>query len=191
MARIPQMTRDDVPEDLRATFDEVMAAGKPQGPSSIAIHSPVLAQRRAPLSNYLRFETSIPDRTLELAILVTARCLDCPYVWNAHAPAARKAGVSSELVQSLCWNKDIPRNTPEDEQVLIAFGQELLRTHTVREKTFNDALKHFSTQHLVELTALMGTYAQNVFFLNAFGVELPPDTTEPKMPVGLELEEDF
>ena len=57
--------------------------------------------------------------------------------------------------------------------------------------TFNDAMQHFSIQHLVELTALIGTYAQNVFFLNAFGVELPADSTEPKLPVGLDLEEEY
>ena len=79
----------------------------------------------------------------------------------------------------------------EDELALIAYGQELLRTHTVREKTFNDAQAIFGTKTLVELTALMGQYAQNAFFLNAFGVEIPEDRTEPKMPVGLELEEEL
>ncbi|MFN0069895.1 MAG: carboxymuconolactone decarboxylase family protein [Chloroflexota bacterium] len=190
MPRIPELTRENVPAELRDAFDAVMAEGKPRGPSSIAIHSPELARRRAPLSNYLRFETTIPDRILELAILVTARCLDCPYIWNAHADAARKAGVSSELVRHLCWNEALG-SAPEDELALIAYGQELLRTHTVREKTFKDALEHFGTQHLVELTALMGTYAQNAFFLNAFGVELPADSKEPRMPVKLELMEDF
>jgi hypothetical protein len=27
--------------------------------------------------------------------------MDCPYVWNAHAPAARQAGVSEALIEAL------------------------------------------------------------------------------------------
>jgi 4-carboxymuconolactone decarboxylase len=187
MPRIPDPTRENLPQDLRAAFDEVMASGPVIGPSKIAINSPELARRRRPASDYLRFETGIEERFLELAILLTARCLDCAYIWSAHAEAGRKAGLDKELVRALCWNEAPPRSTPADELALIAFGQELLRTHTVNEKTFNDALAIFGTKTLVELTALMGQYAQNAFFLNAFGVEIPADRTEPKMPVGLEL----
>lgn len=187
------MTRDQAPEELREAFDAVLRAndGKmPSGPSAIALHSPELALRRGTLSNYLRFETSIPERILELAILVTARCMDCPYVWNAHASAARKAGVSEALIAALRFNDPIP-NAPPDELALVRYGQELLRTHAVREKTFKDALGHFGTQQLVELTALMGLYGQNAFLLNAFAVELPADSEEPKLPVGLELQEEW
>ena len=190
MPRIPDVTRESLPEELRAAFDEAMANGPVIGPSKIAINSPVLAVRRRPMSDYLRFETGIEERFLELAILLTARCLDCAYIWSAHAEPGRKAGLDKELVRALCWNEAIPRTTPADEQALITYGQELMRTHTVREQTLNDALEYFSVKHLVELTALMGQYAQNAFFLNAFGMEIPADRTEPKMPVGLELEED-
>jgi 4-carboxymuconolactone decarboxylase len=190
MSRIPDLTRENVPEELRKAYDDVMAAGAPIGPSKIAINSPEMALRRRPLSDYLRFETGIDERFLELAILLTARCLDCPYIWSAHAEPGRKAGLERELVRALCWNEEVPRSTPADELALIAYGQELLRTHTVREKTFNDAQAIFGTKTLVELTALMGQYAQNAFFLNAFGVEIPEDRPEPKMPVGLELDED-
>jgi hypothetical protein len=44
-------------------------------------------------------------------------------------------------------------------------------------------LDQFGTQHLVELTALMGHYAQTSFVLNAFEVALPEGTTEPVLPV--------
>jgi hypothetical protein len=44
-------------------------------------------------------------------------------------------------------------------------------------------LDQFGSQYLVELTALMGHYAQTAFFLNAFEVELPADRTEKVLPV--------
>jgi 4-carboxymuconolactone decarboxylase len=191
MPRIPDLTRENVPENLREAYDAAVAGGPVIGPSKIAINSPEMARRRRPLSDFLRFETGIEERFLELAILLTARCLDCAYIWSAHADPGRKAGLSAELVKALAWNEEIPKSTPEDEQALIKYGQELMRTHAVNEKTFNDALAIFGAKTLVELTALMGNYAQNAFFLNAFGVEIPADRTEPKMPVGLELQEEL
>ena len=38
-------------------------------------------------------------------------------------------------------------------------------------------------QYLVEVTTLMGDYAQTSFYLNAFEAELPDDVTEPLLPV--------
>ena len=51
------------------------------------------------------------------------------------------------------------------------------------QKTFQAALDQFGAQHLTELTALMGHYAQTAFFLNAFEVQLPEQRTEPLLPV--------
>ena len=37
------------------------------------------------LNHYLREESSLPKKIQELAMLVTARELDCQHIWNAHA----------------------------------------------------------------------------------------------------------
>ena len=185
MTRLPDPTREALPEQLREAFDEIVAANSgamPAGPGSIAIHSPEMALRRSRLSNYLRFETTIPARIRELAILTAARCTDCAYVWNAHASAARRAGVSDALVDALRDNDLLP-TAPADETAVILFAMELFQTHTVSEDTFRTALEEFGIQHLVELTAIMGQYAQNAFFLNAFAVDLPAERTEPLLPV--------
>ena len=51
------------------------------------------------------------------------------------------------------------------------------------QRIFQAALEQFRAQHLTELTALMGHYAQTAFFLNAFEVQLPEQRTEPVLPV--------
>ena len=97
MARVPIVTRDMVPEENREAFDELTkdtGGTITGGPISIIVNSPELARRRAGLTSYLRYESTFSNRIRELAILVTARNFDCPYVWNAHAPDARKARVS-------------------------------------------------------------------------------------------------
>lgn len=120
MARLNPVTRDQVPEAFREAFDEVTADSGgviTGGPGSITIHSPEMAKRRNHLTHYLRYETTFPKRIQELAILLTARAMDCPYIWNAHAPAARQAGLDPLGIKltgfeygnrSFMYHRDIP-----------------------------------------------------------------------------------
>ena len=108
--------------------------------------------------------------------------MDCQYIWNAHAPAGRQQGLNDALVDAIRDKKTLPEVTPE-ESAVIAYGREYFSGHKVSQATFQKALDHFGAQHLVELTALMGHYAQTAFFLNAFEVSLPEQRTEPVLPV--------
>ena len=79
MARTPTVTRDQVPEQLRSTFDAetansggVVAAG----PGSVMINSPEMRRRANSLVNYLRDESSLPKKIQELAMILTARSRD-------------------------------------------------------------------------------------------------------------------
>jgi 4-carboxymuconolactone decarboxylase len=134
------------------------------------------------LTSYLRYETTFSKRIQELAIITTARAMDCPYVWNAHAPAARREGVSDALVDALRERRPLPAMKP-DEAAVVNYAMEFFKTHKVSQQTFQAALEQFGAQHLTELTALMGNYAQTAFFLNAFDVQLPEQRTEPVLPV--------
>ena len=117
-----------------------------------------------------------------MAIINTARAMDCQYVWNAHAPAARKEGVSDALVDAIRDRRPLPAMAP-DEKAIIDYGNEFFKDHKVSKSTFDRALEQFGAQYLVELTTLMGHYAQTSFYLNAFEAELPEDVTEPLLPV--------
>jgi 4-carboxymuconolactone decarboxylase len=185
MARLPVVTHDQVPEQFRAAFDEVMASSGgaiSSGPGSIIINSPEMARRRNHLTHYLRYETTFPKRIQELAIITTARAMDCPYIWNAHAPAARQAGVSETLIVALRERQPLPAMSA-DEAAVVNYAREFFQTHKVSQKTFQAALGQFGAQHLTELTVLMGHYAQTAFILNAFDVQLPAQLSEPVLPV--------
>ena len=185
MARLPVVSADMVPAEFRAACEEVTtpAGGSiTGGPGSFTINSPEMAKRRNHLTSYLRYETTFPKRILELAIINTARAMDCQYVWNAHAPAARKEGVSDALVDAIRDRKPLP-TMAADERAIIDYGNEFFKDHKVSKGTFDKALEQFGAQYLVELTTLMGHYAQTSFYLNAFEAELPDDVTEPLLPV--------
>ena len=185
MARIPVVTSEMVPEEFREAFAEVTAPAGGSitgGPGSFTINSPEMAKRRNHLTSYLRYETQFPKRIQELAILTTARAMDCQYVWNAHAPAARKEGVADALVDAIRDRRPLPAMAP-DEEAIVNYGNEFFKTHKVSQATFDAALKQFGAQHLVELTTLMGHYAQTSFYVNAFEADMPEQVTEPLLPV--------
>ena len=154
MARIPVVTRDMVPDEFRGAFDELTrdtGGSITGGPGSITINSPEMSRRRSHLTAYLRFESTFPKRIQELAILATARAMDCPYIWNAHAPAARGEGVSDALVDALRDRQPLPPMAA-DESAIVNFCTEFYQNHRVSASTFQIAQEQFGVQHLVEIT---------------------------------------
>jgi 4-carboxymuconolactone decarboxylase len=157
MARIPPVTRERVREDLRSLFDQVNSGpgGVGTGPMSVLKYSPEMARRAIPLFNYVRNESTLPQKVRELAMLTTARATDCPYIWNAHAALGRRAGLPDAVVDALRDRKPLPP-MPVEEAVVIKLGMEFFQTHRISQDTFDVALAQFGPQGLVELTTLMG-----------------------------------
>ena len=185
MARIAAATRESVPQQQRDVFDEVVKGrgGVPRtGPGSVMINSPEASRRASHLSDYLRRESILPPKVQELAMLITARELDCQYIWNAHAASGKKAGLSAELVEALREKRRLP-NPVGEEAAVISYGQEFFRTHRVSRGTFQTALEQLGAQGLTELTMLMGYYSMLAFCVNAFDGDLPSERTEPILPV--------
>ena len=185
MARLPIATRDSVPEDHRATFDEivqVLGSVPRHGPGSVMIHVPKAHLWATGLNRYLREESSLPKKIQELAMLVTARELDCQHIWNAHAASARKAGVPNDVVDALRDRKGLSNLAP-DEAAVVHFGREFFRTRRVSRGAFQAALEQFGRQGAVELALVMGNYSMLALLINSFDTDLPQDRTEPLLPV--------
>ncbi len=184
MARLTQISRDQVAEQHRGAFDQIAAApgGIGSGPTSIMKNSPEMAKRAMHLSDYLRNESSLPKKVQELAMLTAARAMDCQYIWNAHAAAGRREGLSDALVDALRDNQTLP-TLAADEGTVINMGMEFFRTHKVSQETFEAVLDQFGRQGFAELTALMGYYAMLSFNANAVELDLPSDRTEPVLPI--------
>ena len=184
MARVPAATRESVPKDQTTAFDEVLAqrGGATPGPISIMINVPEIAKRAAHLSEYLRQGSTIPLKLQELAMLTTARELDCQFIWNAHAASGREAGLSDDLVDNLREKKEL-KNLAPDEAAVVSYGRDFFRTHRVSKATFDAALAQFGVRGLTELTNLLAYYALLAFNINAFEVGLPDKRTEAALPV--------
>ena len=184
MARTPPVTRESIPEEHRATFDEYIKdrGGVPDGgPGSVLLNAPEVAKRALGLAGYLRGETSLSPRIRELAMLVTARENDCQFIWYAHAAAGRRAGLSDALANNLRDKRPLTGISAQ-ESAVVEFGQEYFRTRRVSQATFDAALSEFGVRGLAELTSLMGYYALLAFNINAFEM-LPEGGEEALLPV--------
>jgi 4-carboxymuconolactone decarboxylase len=185
VARLPFATREIVPENQRAAFDELVRArgSVPRtGPGSVLMHVPKVFLLEQELSHYLRDDASLPKKVQEWAMLVAARELDCQHIWNAHAASARKAGVPDSAVDALRNREELPPLAP-DEAAVVHFGREYFRSHRVSQGTYQAALERFGRQGVVELGIVLGTYSLLALLINSFDTDLPDNRTELLLPV--------
>jgi len=178
----PITRREQVPAVHAPIFDAVAEGrGGVRGPFGILLYSPVLCGRHLEVGTYLRSHAQVKPDSRELAIIATAREKDCPYVWAAHAPAARKAGAGDAAVAAVRDRGDLT-SLPAAERDVVDYVRLLLRTNRVTQSLFDRLRDQHGVRALVELTALIGHYGIVTGILNAFEVAPAPDA-EP-LPLG-------
>ncbi|MGA8472759.1 MAG: carboxymuconolactone decarboxylase family protein, partial [Pseudolabrys sp.] len=136
--RFPQLTMDQLNDKQKPLGEQIMRVssvglGDPYNPM---LRSPVFGQKMFDLLYYLRWQTSVPLKLNEFAILIIGRQWRSQVEWFAHAPLAIKAGLSPDIVAELKANKR-PSNMPPEESVVYDFVTELTTAHVVSDETFN------------------------------------------------------
>jgi 4-carboxymuconolactone decarboxylase len=178
--RFPQLTMDQLDEKQKPLGEQVMKVSSVglAGPYNPMMRSPVLGQRLFDLFHYLRWETSVPTKLNEFAILIIGRQWRSQVEWYAHAPLAAKAGLSPEIIAELKANRR-PSNMAEDEAVVYDFVTELTTTQKVSDETFARAKKVFGDQQIVDLTAVAGNYVMVAMMLAMAEESVPPGKEPP------------
>src|ERR1700690_1635318 len=135
--RFPQLTMDQLDEAQKPLGEQIMKVSSVGlgGPYNPMIRSPVLGQRLYDLFFYLRWQTSVPTRLNEFAILIIGRQWRSQIEWFAHEPIAIRAGLAPEIVADLKAQKR-PANMKPDEAVVYDFVTELTNNHQVSDATF-------------------------------------------------------
>jgi 4-carboxymuconolactone decarboxylase len=178
--RFPQLTMDQLDEKQKPLGEQIMKVSSVGigGPYNPIIRSPVLGQRLYDLFYYLRWQTSVPTRLNEFAILIIGRQWRSQVEWFAHAPLAAKAGLSADVIAELKSNKR-PSDMSEDEALTYDFVTELTTTQKVSDETYARAKKIFNDQQIVDLTAVAGNYVMVAMILAMAEETVPPGKEEP------------
>jgi 4-carboxymuconolactone decarboxylase len=181
--RFPQLTMEQLTDAQRPLAEEIMKVSSVSlgGPYNPLLRSPVLGQRMFDLLHYLRWETSVPLKLNEFAILIISRQWRSQVEWFAHAPLAIKAGLSPDIVAELKANKR-PSSMPREESAVYDFVTELTTKHEVSDETFNRARTLLGEQQVVDLTAVAGSYVTAAMLLAMSETSVPPGKEPPFTP---------
>jgi len=181
--RFPQLTMDQLTGQQKALGEEIMKVSSVGlgGPYNPLLRSPVLGQRMFDLLHYLRWETSVPLKLNEFAILIIGRQWRSQVEWYAHAPLAIKAGLSPDIVAELKVGKR-PSAMPPEEAVAYDFVTELTTNHAVSDETFARAKKLLGEQQVVDLTTVAGAYVSIAMLLAMSEESVPPGKELPFKP---------
>lgn len=167
-------------EAQRRVFEAIRSGprGTVAEPYKLLLHSPELADRVQMLGAYVRYDSALPPRLSELAILVTARTWDNRFEWVHHVPEALAGGVPREEIEAIA-RRERPRFEDSKASAVYDFCRELLDDRRVGDDTFARAIDALGVAGVVDLIGILGHYALLANLMNAFEVPPPGEADIP------------
>lgn len=187
-SRLPDLTPETLDEQQRALYASITAgrrAGGPQlfrlvdddgrltGPFGVMLLAPGVGRALSALGEAIRYGTSLPARTREIAILVVAARWRSEFEWYAHEPLGRHAGLGDPQLATLRTGAPATFADP-CEQAAHDLCFAAVRDGTVDDETWLRAVGELGLEAVTELLTLVGYYAALALLLNAFQVGVPP-----------------
>lgn len=182
--RFRPLAEGEMSEAQRKVYCDIAAGprGGVRGPFNALLRSPDLADRAQKLGEWVRFNSSLPERLKEFAILVTARHWSAQYEWHSHHAHALKAGLDPRLAAELALGKR-PSGMTEEEAAVHDFCKELHEKKQVSDAAYARVVKHFGERGAVDLIGVIGYYTLVSMILNVDRVPLPGGAPAPLSPI--------
>jgi 4-carboxymuconolactone decarboxylase len=175
--RVPVLAENQLTTVQRALLDSIRSGPRGgsitiRGPFAVFLHAPDFGKLAQQLGGFCRYQTAVPPRLSEFAILVTAKLWRAQYEWFAHVPQAERAGVTKETISDLHKGR-VPKSLPEDERAIYDFIQELYKTRRVSDKNFKRVVAVLGEPATVEFVGILGYYVLISMILNVFRMSPP------------------
>lgn len=176
MSRLAPPDPANLTPEQRRVYDAIASGprGQVRGPLAIWLHRPGLADRAQALGQYCRYDSSLPPRLSELAILVTAKLWRAEFEWWAHKQHALKAGLDPAVIDAIRDGAE-PAFENADEALVYRFSTTLNRERAVPDDLYREAVAILGAGGVVDLTGILGYYALISMTLKVFEVEPPAD----------------
>lgn len=158
----------------RTAYEAIVSGprGSVRGPFNALLRSPELADRLQRVGEYVRFNSSLPSRLNELAILVVARHWSAQYEWYAHRKLALEAGLDPRIAEDIAQGRR-PAHMEDDEAAVYDFCNELHETRAVSDAAYAAALEKFGERGVIDLVGVSGYYTLVSMVLNVDRHPLP------------------
>ena len=151
-----------------------------QGPGGVFLRMPELRKHLGAINRYLRSEAGIDPLLVKIAILATARQMDSQFEWTMHEPVARRKGIPQRTIDLIKHGKALA-GIPEHEAAVIELARGSLGAHKVCSRTHARVLKVFGERGLLNIVALIASYATTAITLCVFDQQLH-DGQAPLLP---------
>ena len=164
-ARLPYLQRKNLDEAGQKIFD-VLPGRSPEGvlsgPLAFAAYNPAVAKALFDLHN-AAVAGSLNAHVRELAIMVACRETNYNLEWNGHEATALKSGVDAKVIDIVRRGAPLTGIADEDATV-IRFGRQLYTDKKVDSATFAKAVQLFGQRGVMDMVAVMNTYAVSGFY---------------------------
>lgn len=174
--RLPLIPADKLTEAQKkaiADYKAIRGVDLVGPPWSVILRVPDLVVPSLQMRMHNIKNSALSPKLTEFAILIAARFVTSNYEWSMHAAAARQAGLSPSIIAAVADGRR-PERMAEDEEILYDFCTELLRNHSVSDRTYERALAKFGEAGVVEATTLEGYYIYLAMIMNVARSPLPP-----------------
>jgi 4-carboxymuconolactone decarboxylase len=175
--RVPLLEPAQMSPEQKRIHDVIASGprGQVRGPLAVWLHRPAMAERAQALGQYCRYETSLPTRLSEWAILIMARHWRSEYEWWAHKPLAIKAGVTEQMIDALRTGAEVAY-THTDEALVHEFLRVLHETRHTPAELYQRIVHVLGEAGVIDLVSIAGYYTLIAMTLGAFDIQ-PPDGT--------------
>jgi 4-carboxymuconolactone decarboxylase len=174
VSRLQAIDTERLTPEQRKVYDAIASGPRKavRGPFLALLHVPELASRVQHVGELLRYDTSFSGKLSELAIIVTARGVRCPYEWYAHARIAAEQGLPASVIEAIRTDQT-PTFTDANEKLVYEFAHQLVHRRRVSDAAYEAVTKAFGTQGAVELAGIVGYYMMIAMTLNAHDIQPP------------------
>jgi 4-carboxymuconolactone decarboxylase len=181
--RMPPIPAERLTEAQKKAVAEFAAARKvdPSGPFIPMLRSPEVMNRARAMGDYLRYNSVLPPRLSEFAILITARRWTQNYEWDAHATLAARGGLSAEIIGAVADGRR-PEPMAADEDALYRLCTELQQNQSVSDPTYARAVELFGEQGVIDIVGISGYYTMLAMVLNTARTPVPAGRTPALKP---------
>jgi 4-carboxymuconolactone decarboxylase len=173
--RFPELKLEDMDPETRKLAEDTHS-GKHFTPG-LRMYSPRLAEPLSKAHYYLKYESGLGDRYIEIAVLMAARGLSNQYEWTQWEGHARKETGDSHLddniIDIIKYRKPVV-GLGEKETAIIKMGRGIFDDRKVSPEVFADTVRLFGRRGTVDVVELMGLYSQTAVELIAFDQQLNP-----------------
>jgi len=179
--RFTELTPETMTPEQKKVADAIQSGPRGaglRGPFNALLRSPELCDLVQRVGAYVRFNSSIPARLNEMAIIMAGRKWTAQYEFYAHRRMALEAGLKPAIADAIAGNTR-PPGMAEDEATVYDFVSELLSTGQVSDKNYERAKAAFGERGVVDLVGATGYYSLVSMVLNIARVQLPAGVEPP------------